>query len=86
MEVNLMFVVAIHPSLNESPFNLLVVSMSKTYRQRTIVHYIFILRRVVMRCHKPTILEGLTVGKAKEQRSMRLNYLRIKENDLLGGV
>jgi hypothetical protein len=46
----------------------------------------FILRRVVMRCHKPTILEGLTVGKAKKQQSMLVYCLRVKENDLLGGV
>jgi hypothetical protein len=36
--------------------------------------------------HEPTLLEGLTVGEAKEQRSMWVSCLRIKENDLLGGV
>ncbi len=36
--------------------------------------------------YEPTLLEGLTVGEAKEQRSMWVSCLRIKENDLLGGV
>ena len=36
--------------------------------------------------HEPTLLESLTVGEAKEQRSMWVSCLSIKENDLLGGV
>ena len=36
--------------------------------------------------HEPTLLESLTVGEAKEKRSMWVSCLRIKENDLLGGV
>jgi hypothetical protein len=86
MKISLVFVVAIYPSLNESPFNLLMVSISKTYNSEQLFIIFFSLRRLVMGYHEPTLLESLTVGEAKEQRSMWVSCLSIKENDLLGGV